>query len=285
MHAAPAMRVGTEADFAAATGWMNSPYYCEFAAPVGAPFSTFAKLKSDYDETSVVMVLRSSRQGLAGVEERAMFARILPSIRDAIELQAELDRRSLRIAARSWDSTDTPAYYCNPHMKVLAMSGAGERLASRGELAVLRRGYLHLVDERSHRHLAKAVVAASRNFSVESPFWKFQTMDRDAKRFARVAVSPMSAEKSDALLSAGALVLMFEAPKAAHDAAWRCVRLTAAEQDIARQLLAGIKTARIAEARGVSLLTIQTQIKAMHQKLGVTHRAELLAQLHRILSN
>lgn len=285
MYSAAPMRVTTEADFAIAREWTKTRYYREFAAQIDAPYSAMVKLKKDYDEISCISVLRSSGQGLATAQDKALFARIAPSIRDALRIQAALDRRALRLAAGSWDSTRAPAFYCNPHLKVLAMSRAGERLAEKGELLAVKRNHLRLAADRDHRQLARAVAAASRHFIDDVSDWTFEAADRGGNRPPRFIVSPISPERSETFMSSGALILVLGQPENSSAEGARPIRLTAAEQDIALQLLAGTKTSCIAEARGVSLLTIQTQIKVMHQKLGVTHRAELLAQLHRILSN
>lgn len=285
INAAAPMRVGTEADPVLASDWMASRYCNEFAMSIDAPFSAFAKLYSDYDETACVAVLRSSKQGLATATEIGVFNRLLPSLREALALQTELNRRSLRLAAHSWDATDTAAYYCNPHLKILAMSHSGERMAAEGAIVEARRGGLHLVDATSQRRLARAIAAASNYFSLETPLWAFDALSRDGKRCVHITVSPMSAEPQETLMSSGALVLVLERPRCPENEDWKWIRLTAAEQDIARSLLEGRSTRSIAEQRGVSLLTIQTQIKTLNQRLNARHRAELLACLRRIIEN
>jgi DNA-binding CsgD family transcriptional regulator len=285
IYAAAPMRVGSEADPALASDWTASRYYNEFAKTIDAPYSAFAKLCSDYDETTCVIVLRSSSHGLATATEIGVFDQLLPSLQEALALQIALNRRSLRLAASSWDATDTAAYYCNPHMKILAMSHSGEQLAADGAIVEARRGRLHLVDEASQRRLSKAIAAAADYFSLGTAPWAFDAPSRDGKRCAHITVSPISSERRDMLMSPGALILVFERPRCPQDEDWRWVRLTSAEQDIARLLLEGKSTRSIAEQRGVSLLTIQTQIKTLNQRLNVRHRAELLARLRRIITN
>ncbi len=56
-------------------------------------------------------------------------------------------------------------------------------------------------------------------------------------------------------------------------------RLSDSEQDVALDLLRGATTSAIAERRGSSLLTVDTQVKAIFAKLRVGSRIELAAQL------
>lgn len=285
LHAAAPMQVCSEADPLLAEDWTASRYCNDFAMAIDAPFSAFAKLHSDYDETACVTVLRSSTQGLATATEIGVFDRLLPSLREALALQIELNRRSLRLAARSWDVTDTAAYYCNPHMKILAMSHSGELMAAEGCIIGAQRGRLRLEDQSSQRHLSRAVIAASNYFATDIPLWSFDAPSRDGKRCAHITVSPISLERQELLMSPGALVLAIERTRCPDHEDWRWVRLTAAEEDIARLLLEGRSTRSIAERRGVSLLTIQTQVKTLNQRLNARHRAELLARLRQIIQN
>jgi DNA-binding NarL/FixJ family response regulator len=55
--------------------------------------------------------------------------------------------------------------------------------------------------------------------------------------------------------------------------------LTPAERDVASELSRGASVAAIAERRGSSPLTVETQIKAIYAKLGVGSRTELAARM------
>lgn len=55
--------------------------------------------------------------------------------------------------------------------------------------------------------------------------------------------------------------------------------LTAAEADVAARLVRGQSRRAIAEARNVSMHTVDTQIRALLEKLGVDSTSELVAVL------
>ena len=58
--------------------------------------------------------------------------------------------------------------------------------------------------------------------------------------------------------------------------------LSDAERDVAFDLLRGATAAAIAERRGVSRHTVETQIKSLYEKLGVRSRIELASRLGEI---
>ena len=55
--------------------------------------------------------------------------------------------------------------------------------------------------------------------------------------------------------------------------------LTPAETEVLELILAGESNARIAERRGTSVRTTANQVAAIFQKLGVSSRTELVAEL------
>lgn len=59
------------------------------------------------------------------------------------------------------------------------------------------------------------------------------------------------------------------------------VALTAAERDVATELLSGRRPAEIAQLRGVSIGTIRSQIKRIYAKLGVSGLVEFIARIRR----
>jgi DNA-binding CsgD family transcriptional regulator len=59
------------------------------------------------------------------------------------------------------------------------------------------------------------------------------------------------------------------------------VLLTAAERDVATELLSGRRPAEIAQLRGVSIGTIRSQIKRIYAKLGVSGLVEFIARARR----
>lgn len=57
--------------------------------------------------------------------------------------------------------------------------------------------------------------------------------------------------------------------------------LTARERDVANHLAEGATYAKVAEALGLSLATVQTHVKSIYGKLGVHTKSELVALAHR----
>jgi DNA-binding CsgD family transcriptional regulator len=61
----------------------------------------------------------------------------------------------------------------------------------------------------------------------------------------------------------------------------RLARLSPAEREVARLVLAGRSNEEIAAERGTSVYTVGNQISSMLRKLGVASRFELIAMLGR----
>lgn len=57
--------------------------------------------------------------------------------------------------------------------------------------------------------------------------------------------------------------------------------LTRSEREVARALLAGLRTAEIAARRGTTARTVSNQVQAIYQKLGVGSRVQLAARCAR----
>lgn len=57
--------------------------------------------------------------------------------------------------------------------------------------------------------------------------------------------------------------------------------LTPAERELSTLLVTGRPLAQIAQARGVSVNTVKSQVRSIHAKLGVSNRAELVRKLRR----
>ena len=62
-------------------------------------------------------------------------------------------------------------------------------------------------------------------------------------------------------------------------------RLTSAEFDIARRIIAGDSDVRIAAARSVSSATVRNQIASIYDKLAVHSKVELIAALSALLTS
>jgi DNA-binding CsgD family transcriptional regulator len=73
----------------------------------------------------------------------------------------------------------------------------------------------------------------------------------------------------------GERLLMFSHPLDTPHARPALPGLTAAEQAVVEQVVAGRTTAEIAAARGTSPRTVAKQLERIYQRLGVSSRAEL----------
>ena len=121
--------------------------------------------------------------------------------------------------------------------------------------------------------------------SLPSPPLRTLLVSRDAELPLVLDVVPLPQRPHGFGYDPRALVVVRgtdRAPEHAKQLLRTAFRLTEAEAEVAMLLADGLLPEAIAASRGVSLGTVRTQIKAMHAKLGVHRRGELIAYLHRL---
>jgi DNA-binding CsgD family transcriptional regulator len=104
---------------------------------------------------------------------------------------------------------------------------------------------------------------------------------RDGSDAAAAPAPPGGLRAHSLRLGSGSYVLLSFARDESDEA---CLGLTAAEQHVARELLAGLSNAEIARLRGCSPRTIANQVASLYAKLGTHSRAELAARFATALS-
>lgn len=261
-----------------------SPFHRDYYHRFDAPFACFARLDAGEDETCVIKIFRSAALGPASKAHCDVFARLLPHVENALAAHAVVSKRLIDVASRSWDEAAIAAFYCNSKLGVRAMSEHGARVVEAGRIASLAGGRLRLANPEKHRKLVRASAKAANPFGREQRTG-FSAGSADGALSCRVSVAPAPDTLVRLSPAPEILVLLLNFGSASNLDALRAAGLTAAEVDIARRLLEGHTTREIAKARRASIATVQTQIKAMHGKLGVTNRAELIRVLRDLISS
>lgn len=262
----------------------DSPFYRDYYQRYDAPFACWAKLDESEGDVTAVMIFRSNRFGPAAVDQHGRtLSRLLPHIKQALVAQADIARRIVDGSAQLWDEAGVAAFYCDGRLRVLAKSAHGARAIETGRLASLRSGRLRLASVEKHRKLTVAASNAANHFARDRRT-AFAASSADGALSCRVVVAPTPDSWLRLPPSPEVLVLLLNLGAPSNLDALRAAGLTEAEVDIARRLMDSETTRAIAEARGARIATVQTQIKAMHAKLGVTHRAELIKVLRTLIS-
>ncbi len=172
------------------------------------------------------------------------------------------------------DALEWPVYVVGRDGRVLLSNRAGQSQLALATPFAIQYGRLHCHDLDIRASLQRAIeLALQRRASA------FQAGTRAAPWWVRVV--PMAAQPDSAMLYASAV--------APHRAPARVLQavlgFSAAEAEVACQLMNGHNIKQIAQARGVSLWTVRAQVRAVLQKAGVRRQmqlAQLLLALPRV---
>lgn len=276
-RAAPVMAPVADQDYLDAELRREYPIYAELYEPLGALFNCQAVLLRGGDLMLRTSVTRSTP--LEDAERRA-FAALLPHIQAAVRTQRALESAQGRAGARLLDALASPALLLDRRGQVIAMSEAAEREIAAGRLlkrserridAVLRDDAPAL-----RAALDRALAADEAQAGAAAPL---VLRDRSGADAFALEIRPLP---NDGYMVGGApAVLIVARPAAAlrsrAELAMAKWGLGRAEAHVASLMAGGLSIPEIADARGVSVATVQSQLRTSYAKMDVHRQAELVA--------
>ena len=220
-------------------------------------------------------------------EDRRQIDRVLPHVRRALQLRARLAEETARLSLGTAalealtlgvvvTDREGVVLLANPAAEALAQAGGALSLGRRGRslsaaCPAETRRLLALVGETAAGGPGGALLL-SRPFGVAA---------------LAASVAPLPRRLRDGLPLGAALVVLRDLGGAPPDLAATLTGLfglTPAEADLARALLAGRRPEEVAEARGVKLTTVRSQLSQVLHKTGARRQSELAALLERVAS-
>jgi DNA-binding NarL/FixJ family response regulator len=163
-----------------------------------------------------------------------------------------------------------PAFVVSPTAALLLANQAAERQLRAGVPFEARHGRLVAAARGSAARLEAAIRAATALRHRSASDWAERASDGSNWI---VRVLPMQGDSGCALV----YLRSTDAQLASTSVLERLFSLTAAEADIARQLASGLSVKEIAYARGVSELTVRSQVRAVLTKTGARRLSGLQA--------
>lgn len=230
--------------------------------------------------------LRTRGDGRTAEEDRQCFATIAPTVMSAIKLQYALEHQANKIAKGTLEGLDAAAFICDGVGLVSAWTRQADEflyrsrsLAMRGQRLICRR----MKDDARLKHALHSI-----------------------------AVGPVTHQRvtlwieDEGLASAGSVLEIYRLPRdiGSFDFAPKMVvvvqspsklpidnihllrdifELTHTEADVAIQIANGVDRSTIALARGVSIGTVHSQLKAIFRKMDVGRETELAAKINSFL--
>lgn len=293
MAAAP-LQVLAESDFITPEEHERHPHYREFARPFDIPYICLATLDRPQDGGLIgLAVTRSAKQGHISSPQRRVFASIAPHVRAAVRTHIALEGHGDALLSGALEAVSIPAFICDGAARVRELTPAAEAVVSAGGRGLqLRAGRLRA---------SLPADAQALNDAIEHAVSKLERGSVAAPRNSTVIVRRSAQDPTPLVLDVIALpqhrfgftfvprvlvLLRGEGVNAANERRTAILRsvygMTAAETEIALELLAGKSPEDIATGRVASVATVRTQIKSVLTKAGARRQIELVARLGRI---
>jgi DNA-binding CsgD family transcriptional regulator len=277
----PLMRTVVEGDYVAADDWSRDRHFQEFARPWDIPHSCIVPVFDAHGCRTVLAVFRSARAGPIERQARGRFATVARLVHDSLAMQHTVAHEGERIASGTLEAASMAAFFCNQAGVVLRTTAAAEALLRDGEFVRVNRGVLEFADGKRHR-LADAIASATTAAGVPRPrrLTAHSRVSNARTRTVEVLALP---ELGVDFQSFSRALVVIKTPVTPNtglaDSLQAEFQLTSAEAEIALKLNQGATPAQIAQARGVSVATVRSQIKRIYSKLDVHRQAELVARL------
>lgn len=214
--------------------------------------------------------------GLDGAGRDAL-ARLLPRFTEALRLSARLGTQAAMISNGAWDQLGQAALLCDGEGRMLHANGEAVRLLRAGRPVRERQGRVIGDDALVPEKLTDAIRMAA---EPRATALRRLVARDDRGAIFILDVMPL-AIPSDPF--AGLVLVLIRDPerKVRLDAALlkAVFGLTTAECAVAEGLMHRYSSAKIADARGVSIETVHSQVKAVLAKTGCAKRGDLTLAL------
>jgi DNA-binding CsgD family transcriptional regulator len=285
---APVLKVLAESDFITPEEHKRHPHYQEFARRFDIPYICLATLDRKPDGGLIgLAVTRSEKQGHVTAEQRRVFGSIAPHVRAAVRTHLALEGEGDALLAGAMEAMSIPAFVCDETARVRRLTPAAEAIVGEGSGLQLRLGRLSANVPADAQALNDAISATlSAQIEVGAPRNRTIVVRKSEEDMAPLVldVIPLRRQQFGFTFTPRVLVIIRGAGAKAADQRRAALLqtvygMTGAETQIALQLFAGKPIATIAAARGVSLETVRTQVKAIMAKTGVRRQAEFVARL------
>lgn len=275
------MEVASEGDYDRVRPLLRTDIYDDFANHYDIPFGCQSQLISEDGFIVGLALLRTRSDGPSTPEARRAMAHIAPHVRQSVKTAMVLERQGAQIVAGTLEAMSITAFICDERGDVRAMTAKAEAMVG-GEAGLkLRRSRLSganpgddaAIDFALHQASMEGVPSTIVVGLPDAPtIVSFLALPKRSWNFRFVpgALAVVHSGRQGGALGADLLRSLYG--------------LTPSEAEVARAFLAGASRDRIAVERGVSLATIQSQMKVIFQKVGVKREADLAIRLATLLA-
>lgn len=278
----PELRILDESAFTTSEDVRLFPEYGEWIRRYDVAFGCLTPLvKADPLLVGIAM-MRNTRQGNIGREQRKAFARVAQHARMAVRTQMILQHQSVALVTDILDALPATVFLCDAFGRVLAMSAMAEQLLSAGTHLKLLSGRLSAIAAPDQPGL-NVMVARAIDPSAAPPDRPVVVRNAEGDDPLLIEVAPVP--RKHPLGFGIALVTIVRRPSddpgRFADAAQVLFGLTPAEANVSAQLALGRTVSAIAQSHGVSVGTVRTHVRRIFDKAGTSNQLELASLLSR----
>lgn len=259
-------------------------FYNEFLAPAGIGTALGINVFSRRG-TMATIACMAPAPAAERLAERAPLARaLLPHLRRALRLHRRLQDVPAVAAdlLAALDRSGVAALVCDRRACIVAASTAAERILAAGDGLASVAGRLCALRGSDQARLTRAVAAAGEGAARPAAGGGVLRVARPSGALDYVLELSALSRPGAAAAGGTALVLIADPARPAQPGEVRlqaAFGLSVAQARVAAGLLAGEDLAGIAARLGVRETTVRTHLRALHRKLEVASRAELIRTL------
>lgn len=249
----------------------------------------FVNTQEHFDQLGAT---REETVGEFDAEALHLFEYALPHLRAGQVLRRELDGANLRAARAeaALEHTVAAAFLLDAGGRVVHMNRSGEAMIGSSDALMLRRNRI-IATNASQQSRLKALIRRAISAAQAGAMLPGEAIALERRSGGRplfVRVLPLRVElTSEKAPSGHALLLTTDPGSVVKDPSpmlKSLFSLTTAEIAVAANLRAGFTLAEIADARGVSLETIRSQLKSLLQKTNTRRQSDLVLLLATLIT-
>jgi DNA-binding CsgD family transcriptional regulator len=233
------------------------------------------RLVADRASMIGLALLRDSKDGRTGEEERAVFAAIAGHARTAVRLQKAIEEQGFALLAGTFEAMDRACWLLDATGRVGGMTPRADSLLTSSRIRIVD-GWL--ASDRPNE--SRAILRSVRSV-IERPGQPADPValaDEGGGVAIMLEFHPLPARPWSLPFAPRAIAIArVGAPTDRHvQLLMRSFRLTPAEADIAIRLAMGQTRPEIAAARGVSVGTLKVQLRSVYEKTGCNRESQLV---------
>jgi DNA-binding CsgD family transcriptional regulator len=270
------LQVSFEADYDRARSTLKTDVYDDFCDQYDMPFGCQTELYSNDGLLIGLAVLRTRADGPSTPEARLLMEEVAPHVRQAVRTAMILDQRGPELVAGALEAMSMAAFVCDDRGRVRKMTSAAEDMVSTARPLILESGRLRDGSSKDAASIERAVARTmadgmASTFVVGAP--EVPTV---------LSIIPAPGRDWSFTFAPGAIIIVrsgFERGTASGHLLRALYGFTASEAEVVVSFLGGLSRDAIARERGVSIGTVQSQMKSIFSKVGVNREADLAIKL------